>query len=83
MAPFGIKKRSKVLIRRLKVGNMPNTVHKYPYTATIGTVNVFKKQHSNSKAVDKSQEFFKAPQLLQTDLQTSQLFTSLASQDMP
>ena len=58
MAPFGIKKCLKVLIRRLKVGNVPNIVCKYPYTVTIGAFNVFKKQCFNSKAVDKSQEFF-------------------------
>ena len=97
MAPFGIKKHSKVLIRRLKIGNVPNTVCKCPYTATIGAVNVFKKQRSDSKVSQspvadgkapqllqtKVRNFFEVPQSLQTDLQASHLSTSLASQDTP
>ena len=56
MAPFGIKKRLKALIRRLKVRNTPSIVHNCPYTTsevvdnTISVVDVFKKQRSNSKA---------------------------------
>ena len=56
MAPFGIKKCLKALIRRLKVGHAPGTVRNCPCTAsevvdnTISAVNVFKKQHTDNKA---------------------------------
>ena len=48
MAPFGIKKHLKVLIRRLKVGNVPNIVRNCPTASkvvdnTISTIDVFKK----------------------------------------
>jgi hypothetical protein len=54
--PFGIKKRLKALIRKLKVGYTPSTVPNYPRTAskvvdnTISVVNVFKKQRTDNKA---------------------------------
>ena len=56
MAPFGIKKCLKALMRRLKVGHVPGTVRNCPRTAnevvdnTIGTINVFKKQYTDDKA---------------------------------
>ena len=48
MAPFGIKKYLKALIRRLKVGNAPNTVYNCPTAIkivdnTISTVDIPKK----------------------------------------
>ena len=49
---------------------MPSTVHNYPYTTnkvvdnTIGTVNVFKKQHTDNKAFQSLVADNKAPQLL-------------------
>ena len=55
MAPFGIKKCLKALMRRLKVKHVPSTVYNYPHTAsevvdnTIGAVNIFKKQYTNNK----------------------------------
>ena len=54
MAPFGIKKRLKALIRRLKVRNVPSIVRNYPIAGelvdnTISIIDVFKKQRSGSK----------------------------------
>ena len=49
IAPFGIKKRLKALIRKLKVKYTPSIVPNYPYTTsevvdnTINVVNIFKK----------------------------------------
>ena len=54
--PFGIKKRLKALIRRLKIKYILKIVRNCPYTAsevvdnTISAVNVFKKQYTNNKA---------------------------------
>ena len=76
-------------MRKLKVGHAPSTVPNCPRTAsevvdnTIGAVNVFKKQRTDDKASQSLAADSKAPQPLRTDLQTSQLSTSLASQDTP
>ena len=49
MAPFGIKKYLKALIKRLKVKYAPSTVRNCPHTTnkvvdnTISAVNIFKK----------------------------------------
>ena len=75
-------------MRRLIVGHTPNTVRNCPRAAsevvdnTIGTVNVFKKQRTNNRASQLLVADGEAPQLLRTDLQISQLSTSLASQDI-
>ena len=56
MAPFGIKKRLKALMRMLKVRYAPSIVPNCPCTAskvvdnTISIVNVFKKQRIDNKA---------------------------------
>ena len=56
MVPFGIKKRLKALIRRLKVGYILSIIRNCPRTAskvvnnTISIANVFKKQRTNNKA---------------------------------
>jgi hypothetical protein len=74
MAPFGIKKYLKALIRRLKVGHIYSTVHNYPRTTSevvdniISTVNVFKKQCTDSKVSQSLITDSEAPQSLQIDL---------------
>ena len=56
MVLFSIKKHLKALIRRLKVGYIPNIIYNCPHTAnevvdnTISTVNIFKKQYTDDKA---------------------------------
>ena len=56
MAPFGIKKCLKALIRRLKVGYICGIIHNCPHTAsevvdnTISAVNIFKRQYTDNKA---------------------------------
>ena len=55
MALFGIKNRSEVSMRRLKIKNTPSIVHDYFPTASeikniiINAIDVFKKQRFNGK----------------------------------
>ena len=55
MSLFGIKKRLKALMRRLKIRYTPSIIHNCPYTAskvvdnTISTANIFKKQYTHNK----------------------------------